>query len=181
MSTVGTEIASKNLDHLGLVAAVAQELKIADRINQALKPADPQREVDAGTAVVAMILNGLGFTGRRLYLTPQYFDNKPVDRLLGEGLKASMLTEHALGRALDDIADFGTTELFAKVAFDIALEHELLGELNHLDTTSLSVQGQYEEDEHDENEQGAEVESKSPVLTYGHSKDHRPDLIARRV
>jgi hypothetical protein len=35
--------------------------------------------VSAGKAAVAMILNGLGFTNRRLYLTPQFFESKPPD------------------------------------------------------------------------------------------------------
>ncbi len=125
------DVQSQTIDHLGLVAATAQDLNIAARINETLKPADPQRVIDAGTAVVAMILNGLGFTSRQLYLTPQYFENKPVERLLGKGIEASMLTDHALGRALDDIADYGATELFATVAYQIALEHKLLGKLNH--------------------------------------------------
>jgi hypothetical protein len=43
-----------------------------------------------GTAVVAMILNGLGFANRQLYLIPQFFANKPVEHLLGEGITADM-------------------------------------------------------------------------------------------
>ncbi|ASJ74580.1 IS1634 family transposase [Granulosicoccus antarcticus] len=160
-----TSIQSENIDHLGIVAAVARDLNIAGRINDALKPADSQRAIDAGTCVVAMIINGLGFTQRQLYLTPQYFENKPVGKLLGKGVKASMLTDHALGRALDDIAEYGATELFAKVSFQIAMEHNLMGQLNHLDSTSLSVHGRFEEAEDD-----------VPLLTYGYSKDHRPDL-----
>lgn len=66
------QIQTAALDHLGLVAAVCQDLKIAQRIDDRL-PCDPQRKVSPGRAVVAMILNGLGFTNRRLYLTHQFF------------------------------------------------------------------------------------------------------------
>jgi hypothetical protein len=37
-----------------------------------------------GTATGAMVLNGLGFSNRQLYLVLQFFSNKPVEHLLGE-------------------------------------------------------------------------------------------------
>lgn len=160
-------ISSTNLDHHGLVAAVCRDLGIAAKLNARLGPKHEQRVVSAGTSVVAMILNGLGFTNRRLYLTPQFFENKPVARLLGEPIEATSLTDHTLGQTLDEIAAYGSSELFAEVAFAIALEQNLLGERNHLDTTTLSVQGEYA--------MSSETGS-APHLTYGHSKDHRPDL-----
>ena len=166
MEVAGDELQSANLDHHGLVAAVCHDLGIAEKLNKALGRADPQRVVSAGTSVVAMILNGLGFTNRRLYLTPQFFANKPVEKLLGEGIEASMLTDHTLGQTLDEIAAFGSSELFAQVAFRIAVEQGLLANCNHLDSTSLSVHGEYA------NNDGVEAIE----LTYGHSKDHRPDL-----
>lgn len=166
MKVAGDELQSANLDHHGLVAAVCHDLGIAEKLNEALGPADPQRVVSAGTSVVAMILNGLGFTNRRLYLTPQFFANKPVEQLLGKGIEASMLTDHTLGQTLDEIAAFGTSELFAQVAFGVALEQGLLTSTNHLDTTSLSVHGEYTTPD----------EAEAIKLTYGHSKDHRPDL-----
>jgi DNA-binding transcriptional LysR family regulator len=38
-----------------------------------------ESRVSVGTATVAMILNGLGWSLRQLYLVPQYFANKPVE------------------------------------------------------------------------------------------------------
>jgi hypothetical protein len=37
---------------------------------------------------VAMLLNGLGFTGRTLHMYSEYFESKPHERLLGEGISA---------------------------------------------------------------------------------------------
>ena len=126
----------------------------------------PRRIVSTGTSVVAMILNGLGFTNRRLYLTPQFFKNKPIERLLEGNISAEHLDDHTLGKALDEISAYGSSQLFGEIAFEIALENNLLGSLAHLDSTSMSVEGEYE------------VESRENIikLTYGHSKDHRPDL-----
>lgn len=169
MNFTDQTVRSQNLDHLGLVAALCKDLDLDQRVNQLLGPSDPQRAVSAGTCVVAMILNGLGFNNRALYLSPQYFENKPLEKLFSETVQAHQLNEHALGRTLDEIADYGCTQLFANIAFPLALENGLLCDLNHIDTTSFKVHGDYKSDE-DGNEH-AVVE-----ITHGYSKDHRPDL-----
>ena len=56
-----------------------------------------------GQRVSAMVLNGLGFINNRLYLFPDFMQNKPVERLLGEGLTAADFNDDALGRCLDEI------------------------------------------------------------------------------
>ena len=43
------------MDHYGLVAALCQDLKIADRIDSRLTQ-DPQRKISPGIAVVANII-----------------------------------------------------------------------------------------------------------------------------
>ena len=76
------QIQTTSLDHLGLVAAICQDLKIGERIDSGL-PCDSQRKVSPGRAVIAVILNGLGFKNRRMYLTNQFFESKAIERLLG--------------------------------------------------------------------------------------------------
>ena len=80
------------------------------------------------------------------------------------------LNDYALGHALDDLCAFGVSQLFGTVGFGIALEHRLLGGLAHLDSTSISVSGQYE--------QASSMDGEPAViqLTHGQSKDKRPDL-----
>ncbi len=159
------QIQTTTLDHLGLVAAICQDLKIAQRIDDRL-PCDPQRKVSPGRAAVAMILNGLGFTNRRLYLTHQFFESKAIERLLGPDLEAKDITDYTLGHALDDFAEYGSTKLFAEVAFGVAIDNNLLEDKNHLDTTSILVHGAYEVND----------DPKTIEVTRGFSKDHRPDL-----
>lgn len=166
MEIAKEELQTSNMDHHGLVASICQDLQIAEKIDERLGRIDPRRIISAGTGAVAMILNGLGFTNRRLYLSPQYFESKPVKQLFGKDICPKHLDDHALGKALDEIAAYGSSKLFGEVGFEIALEHNLLGSLAHLDSTSLSVEGEYDVDS------GEEVVK----LTHGHSKDHRPDL-----
>ena len=72
MEISGSELKTYAMDHHGLVAAICKDLGIAEKIDERVGgKKDPHRIVSAGMVVVAMLLNGLGFTNRCLYLTPQ--------------------------------------------------------------------------------------------------------------
>lgn len=62
-------------------------------------PDGEKRRVSVGQAVKAMILNSLGFANRALYLSPVSFQDKPVERLIGEGIEAEQLNDDVLGPA----------------------------------------------------------------------------------
>jgi len=130
-----------------------------------------------GERVGAMILNGLGFIDDRLYLFPKFLENKPIDRLFGREIKAEYFNDDALGRCLDEISRYGETKLFSEIAFEIGIEHDLLGRSSHIDTSSLSLHGDYESSESDlEQTVSSEEDKTASVPRYGYSKDHRPDL-----
>ena len=71
------DIQTLSLDHHGLVASVCKDLGIVEKIDALISNQDKRRVVSPGQAVVAMILNGLGFTNRRLYLTSQFLKRSP--------------------------------------------------------------------------------------------------------
>jgi transposase len=104
-----------------------------------------------------------------LYLVPQFFANKPVEHLLGEGITADLLHDDCLGRTLDWIAEHDPTTLFAGIAQQARQRFELSSSRVHVDTTSFSVNGAYES--------ASEEEGAVPIaITYGYSRDHREDL-----
>lgn len=163
------DVQGQVLDHLGIVASVIDRLKLVEKIDSRLPVLKEKgAKVTMGQRVAAMILNGLGFTDDRLYLFPEFLKNKPIERLLGEGLEASDFNDDATGRCLDEITDYGTTPLFTEIAFEVGLAENLLDTSAHFDTTSLSVFGEYETE--------AESSSDEFKITHGHSKAHRPDL-----
>jgi len=160
------EYQTERLDHLGIVAGVCQEVGIAEWLDK--QAGQDRRSVSVGKATVAMILNGLGFSNRQLYLVPQYFENKPVEHLLGEGITADMLNDDCLGRTLDWLYEHDVTTLFAGLALQARRRFGIAAQRLHIDTTSFSVSGDYVS-----REEGDPV----PVaITYGYSRDHRADL-----
>lgn len=164
------------LDSLGIIASLTKELKISDRIDKKLYNNDKRRKITPGKAVEAMILNTLGFSERALYLTPHFYKNKPVSLLLGENIKNEDLNAYTLGHALDEIAEYGCSKLFSELAFEIAIEKKLLNNINHVDTTTFSFHGNYNNNAEDTENTEDDTEPKKVHITYGYSKDKRPDL-----
>ncbi len=80
----------KNLDHLGLIAGIVDDLNIENIVNSLIKM-DEREKVSSGTIVKAIILNGLGYMSQPLYLFPEFFRDKPVEKLLGYGIKAEVM------------------------------------------------------------------------------------------
>jgi transposase len=171
-----TTISTEPLDHLGLIAAVVQDLELEEKIDNKL-PIETKMGayVSMGKRVHAMILNGLGFVNTRLYMFSKFFENKPLARLLGEGVLAEYLNDDAIGRCLDSIYEYGCTKFYAEIASSIAIEQNLLGKSAHHDTTTISVEGEYELDELTL-QNGVSNAKCPPKITYGYSKDHRHDL-----
>jgi transposase len=160
---------SEQLGHLGLVAATIRELGLIERIDSRIALDENKGGiVSHGRRVAAMVLNGLGFMNSRLYMTPHFFEDKPVAQLLGAEIEAAHLNDDCLGRCLDKIASYGVTKLYSELAFEIALEKNLLSQRLHLDSTSFVLYGSYEQEE--------ECPDGIAKPAYGYSKANRPDL-----
>jgi len=166
---------TQRLDHLGIVAGICQQIGLIEQIDAYVGATE--RKVSVGEAVQAMVLNALGFVGRPLYLTPEFFDNKPVDLLIREGLRADDLNDDSLGRALDMLYKAGVTQVFSWVASHalsiFEIEHDsdspAVGDPTfvHLDNTTFSLEGDYARTTED---------PKAVRIAHGYSRDHRPDL-----
>lgn len=128
---------TERLDHLGIVAGICDEIDLVELIDR-LVPA-PRRQVTIGQAVRAMIINALGFVSRPLYLTPEFFDNKLVELLIGPGITAEMLNDDSLGRALDGLFEAGLTEVFAYVASHALRYYGIEHRFIHVDISSFHV------------------------------------------
>ena len=167
----------ERLDHLGIVAGICQEIGLVASLDALAGPS--QQDVSIGTATVAMILNGLGFSNRRLYLVSQFFATKPVEHLLGPGISAEQLHDGCLGRTLDWLYAHDLTTLFAGIARRAWQRFGIRARQVHVDTTSFSVSGTYvsgAEGAANQGEDQGEDDAHLIAVTYGYSRDHREDL-----
>lgn len=161
------DIRVHDIDHLGIVAGVIDELGLVERINQRLGQ-HPYEIVSAGQVVKAMLLNGLGFVSAPLYLFEQFFVGKATEHLLGEGVLPEHLNDDRLGRVLDQLYEVGLTSLFMEIGVAAAQQYQVSLDSVHLDSSSFSVEGQYE---HSKEDLEAAIH-----ICHGYSRDQRPDL-----
>jgi transposase len=107
-----------------------------------------------------------------------------VSHLLGEGVEARHLNDDRLGRVLDQLYEAGITPLFMKVALQAVQRFGINIEQRHLDSTSISVEGEYaratvtkpEGSAEAENEEDSREEPVPIEICRGYSRDYRPDL-----
>ncbi|MGB5635144.1 MAG: IS1634 family transposase [Waterburya sp.] len=165
------DIQVKNIDHLGIVAGIVDQIGLVEEIDRQIEK-HPQQLISTGQVVKAMILNGLGFVSAPLYLFGEFFVGKATEHLLGEGIFPEHLNDDRIGRALDSLWNHGLTAMFTSIAMLAQRQFNLEVESLHLDSSSFSVEGQYEIESSGESSESIEEIS----ITYGHSKDHRPDL-----
>jgi transposase len=149
--------------HLPIIKAYADQLGLVSLINHYVPT---EMEVDAGTVVLAMVLDTL--SGRSpLYRLEEFFAQQDTELLLGKAVPPQALNDDTAGRVLDRLYDFGTMRLFTACAVRAAMRFGLERRYVHFDTTSRSVWGDY---------QFAETQDLPFQVTYGYSKDKRPDL-----
>lgn len=157
---------SKNIDHLGIVATLCKEIELVKEIDKIVGVKDRQK-VTTGEAVMAMVINGLGFVNRPLYLTPEFMKNKPIELFFDKDLKPEDFNDDTMDRALDRLFENNPTSIFMHIALKTAKKFGIERKFLHLDTTTMSVQGEYKSKEAD----------MVPIkITNGHAKNKRYDL-----
>jgi len=169
MTASPLDIRVQDIDHCGIVAGICDEMNLVEQINRLLGT-HSQEIISAGQVVKAMILNGLGFVSAPLYLFEKFFIGKATEHLLGEGIHPEHLNDDRLGRVLDKLYQAGLTEVFITVALCAARKFGVKMNSLHLDSSSFHVDGEYINNSYEQ------VEPRNIEITYGYSRDHRPDL-----
>jgi len=146
--------------HLPIVKHFAQKINLVDTFDTMV---NSQMELSPGVAVLAMVLDTL--SGRTpLYRLEEFFFEKDTELLLGTDVQPARFSDYNLGRVLDKIHQTGTQKIFSAIAQNAVNVFEIDARRVHFDTTSVSVYGDYDYTDEPFN------------ITYGHSKDKRPDL-----
>lgn len=180
------KISVQTVNHLGIIAGLVDEIGLVEQIDQFLGR-HPKEVVSAGQVVKAMIINGLGLVSAPLYLFEQFFEGKATEHLIGSGVRAEHLNDDRLGRVLDQLYLAGLTRLFVSIALKAAAQFGVATNTLHLDSSSFHVHGEYQANSTEMSfvvdkpasvdEESFEVATPKPIhITYGYSRDHRPDL-----
>jgi transposase len=146
--------------HLPIIKDFAKKIRLVETMDAMV---ESEMELSPGTAILAMVLDTL--SGRTpLYRMEEFFQEKDTELMLGCDVKPAIFCDYNIGRVLDKIFDTGTQKVFSQIAQNAIGVFNVDVRRLHYDTTSISVFGDYDFTD-------------SPLkITYGHSKDKRPDL-----
>jgi len=166
MGLVLPTIEAYQVQHLPIVKAYADKIGLVEAINQ-LVPTE--MAIDPGTIVLGMILDTL--SGRSpLYRLEEFFTHQDTALLLGKAVPPEVFQDDTVGRVLERLYDTGTMKVFTACAVRADRVFGFDKRYVHFDTTSITVYGDYLPPEEAE-------EQEAPFrITYGYSKDKRPDL-----
>jgi len=146
--------------HLPIVKAYAQKIGLVETIDRMV---GSQMELSPGMAVFGMVLDTL--SGRTpLYRLTEFFEDKDTELLLGTAIEPERFCDTNLGRSMDQIFETGTQKIFSRIAQNALTVFAVDPRRLHFDTTSVSVFGDYH------------LVDPPFEITYGYSKDKRPDL-----
>ena len=154
----------KKTGHLGLVVAIFRKYKIVQMVDRLLPKRSNHQKISHGQALLALVLQGMSFENRRLYLSEEFFSHYDLEQIFGPGIKSEHFNPSTLARTLDAIYKHGATQFFIDVCLGIVLNHKILKKFIFMDTTSFAVMGR-------------KYKGKGSIeLKHGHSKDYRMDL-----
>ena len=94
----------------------------------------------------------------------EFFEEKDTKLLLGTPIEPERFCDYNLGRSMDKIFETGTQKILSQLAQNALAVFEVDPRRLHFDTTSVSVFGDYD------------LADPPFEITYGYSKDKRPDL-----
>jgi transposase len=154
-----------NHSFLPIAAAYCRRLGLVELVNNMIST---QMELKPGLVVQAMVLDVL--SGRDpLYHVENFLAEQDIQLLLGEKVEAHAFNDTNLARSLDAMFECGTSKIVTELGFRAASIFQLDLRTASYDTTSTNVWGEYRECEDEEPPEG-------PIITYGYSKDHQPQL-----
>jgi transposase len=148
-----------------VITMLCRTAKIGEIVNQMVQWDEDRSEISPGLLIESLIV--CIFCGRKPLWRVEEFWAKQDLKLLFNGVDVTVdqLNDDAYGRALDKLSEVKMEELVNLCSMVMLTAHDLNISTIHLDTTSKSVQGAYENGDFGDF-----------LITQGHTKDHRPDL-----
>ena len=167
----GLELQSYQVGALPLVNRLLERMRLREILSEHLPADDPRTELATVSALLVLVRNVLlsrqpvyGVAEWAAGFAPDLFDLWPEE--------VALLHDDRLGRALDRLFDSVSSELILAVVRQVVQEFAVSLDELHNDSTSISFYGAYEGAEQESRQRGRTTHA----ITWGHSKDHRPDL-----
>jgi transposase len=167
----GFELCSYNVGALPLVNAFLDRMQLTELLADHLPADDPRTELPTVRALMVLVRNVL-LARQPVYGVAEWAAQFPPDLLELGADEVAQLSDDRLGRSLQRLFLSSDPAMTLAVVRHCVQEFQVSLDELHNDSTSISFYGSYE---------GAACEGSqggrpTAAITWGHSKDHRPDL-----
>ncbi len=163
-------LVSRTLGGLPIVGAVLDRIGLPALLSAAL-PAHDGRLKLAPAVAIRLVVTNLVLGREPLYGLGEWAARHDPALLGLTTDDLAVLNDDRVGRALEALFDADRASLLTAVVLRAVSEFTIDTSQLHNDSTSISVHGAYSD------AVGTERGGKpTPMITFGHSKDHRPDL-----
>jgi transposase len=163
---------SRFVGGLPLVNSILNRLGFDRMLAQALvHPGTPRSKMDSASAL-GVLLRNIALNERKPIYTHAEWAVRAEPSLIGLAAgQAALLNDDRIGRALDRLFDADRSAMLTELVLGAVREFNIDLDQLHNDSTTLTLTGEYRDAD------GKEVRSQpTVVVTFGHNKDHRPDL-----
>jgi transposase len=166
--TVDSETVAYVAHYYPLLGQLMHQMGLPDAVNEVVGVPPQGQDVDTGTFVAGMIINILAEAPIRMYRLASFFSDKPMPLLFpGQpDLPAEKFDDARAGRVLDALWQANPQKVLSAVVRQVIQCYQPERHQLHVDTTSKSFYGAY----------ANQSDPLVPQITYGRSKDLRPDL-----
>jgi len=155
---------------LPIVNRLLQRMRLAELLEKHLPPDDPRTKVPTTRGLLLLVRNLL-LSREPIYGLGEWAELYAPDLLGLHEQDLKHLNDDRIGRCLDRLFDAGP-QLVLDVVRQVVDEFGLQLDELHNDSTSISFYGSYDDADTEARCRGRDT----LAITFGHSKDHRPDL-----
>ena len=167
----GQTLSTHNVGATPLLNKILERMKLEEFLQEYLPPEDGRTKIPTARVLLVLVRNLL-ISREPLYGVGDWAARQAPDLLGLSPQQVARLNDDRCGRAIDKLFASDQSSLApALVARTVRVFGVSLDEL-HNDGTSISVHGDYRRAAQERREWGRIT----PAVTFGHSKDHRPDL-----
>jgi transposase len=167
-STLG--ILAERLGPLPLINHFVARMGLLELLEQHVPTADGRSTVSHAQAL-GVLLRSIIVEREPIYRQQESTSGFAPGLFGVDAAQAERLSDDRIGRALDRLFDADRAALLTEVVLAVAQGFGVRLQQLHNDSTSISLCGQYSA------ASGRSVrQRRAPAITYGYSRDHRPDL-----
>jgi transposase len=167
----GYDLHSYRVGLLPILNRILQRLRIEPSFHAYLPPQDGRCRIDPATGLMVLLKNLL-MSREPLYGVGEWAARHDPDVIGLSQTQIASLNDDRVGRCLDRLFQNDCGSLALTVATHAISEFGVSLDQLHNDSTTITFHGDYSDATHEQKRQ----EQTRLAITWGHNKDHRPDL-----